>query len=233
MTDRGSAGLRAHQRVLKRAVDLAAALVLLVPASIAIGVLWILASRDTGRSGIFTQQRIGRDGRPFTLFKIRTMRDVPGNNVNATAGNDPRITDLGRRLRRYKLDELPQLYNVLRGQMSLVGPRPEVPGYADRLVGDDRLMLTIRPGITGPATLAFRDEEELLAAVEDPQRFNDEVLFPTKVRINNAYVSGYRVRDDLRCLWLTATGGSLPRPELPQGGFPPVDPPASVGMPTS
>ena len=164
----------------------------------------LLARWDTGGSGIFRQIRVGRHGRPFTLFKIRTMKAVPGTTV--TTARDSRITPFGMRMRRWKLDELPQLWNVLKGDMSFVGPRPDVPGYADRLNGDDAVVLRLRPGITGPATLKYRDEEQLLAGVADPQRHNDEVIWPDKVRINRAYIEHYRFRDDLRYLWQTVMG---------------------------
>ena len=128
------------------------------------------------------------------------MRPVAGHNSTVTAANDVRITRLGRILRRTKLDELPQLYDVLVGNMSLVGPRPDVSGYADRLVGADRVMLTVRPGITGPAALVYRHEEELLAVADDPQAYNDEVLWPAKVAINCDYVTSYTLRGDLRII---------------------------------
>jgi lipopolysaccharide/colanic/teichoic acid biosynthesis glycosyltransferase len=100
-------------------------------------------------------------------------------------------------LRCFKLDELPQLWNVLKGDMSFVGPRPDVSGFADELIGEDRIVLSVRPGITGPATLAFREEESLLQAQADPETYNREVLFPEKVRINKKYVTEYRFQDDL------------------------------------
>jgi len=105
-------------------------------------------------------------------------------NAYSSTGFVFKITPIDRFLRKYKLDEIPQLWNVLIGNMSFVGPRPDVPGYADRLQGDDRRILELYPGITGPATLKFRDEENLLAQVPDPQRYNDEVIFPEKVRLN-------------------------------------------------
>ena len=123
-----------------------------------------------------------------------------------TTADDPRVTRLGRLLRRTKIDELPQLFNVLAGHMSFVGPRPDVPGFADRMDGPDRIILSVRPGITGPASFQFRNEEALLAAQEDPERFNREVLFPEKLRLNRAYVENYRVADDVVCLVRTVLG---------------------------
>ena len=161
----------------------------------------ILAAIDTRASGIFRQKRVGRDGRLFDVVKVRTMRPVAGTVV--TTSNDPRITPVGARLRKLKLDELPQLWNVLKGEMSLVGPRPDVPGYLDRLTGEDRVLLTLRPGITGPATLKYRNEEELLAGVSDPETYYDEVIWPDKVRINKAYLENWSFWSDLGYLLKT------------------------------
>lgn len=148
---------------------------------------------------LFRQKRVGRYGRPFTLVKFRTMRINDGANT-VTAGNDERITRTGLFLRRWKLDELPELYNVLAGDMSFVGPRPDVPGYADRLTGDDRRILDLRPGITGPASLKYYDEEEILARVEDPREYNDRVIYPDKVRINLDYLENRSFIGDLKIL---------------------------------
>jgi lipopolysaccharide/colanic/teichoic acid biosynthesis glycosyltransferase len=134
------------------------------------------------------------------------MRDHSNISTTVTSADDPRITSLGRFFRRYKLDELPQLINVFFGQMSLVGPRPDVPGFADQLEGDDRIMLNVRPGITGPATLRFRDEEELLLGVENAEQYNREVIFPEKVRLNREYIENYSLRDDLRYIFVTLFG---------------------------
>ena len=164
--------------------------------------------RMPGGPAIFSQQRVGKDGRLFTMYKFRTMTNSPGGSSVSVMG-DARVTPLGARLRHYKLDELPQLWNVLRGDMSFVGPRPDVPGYADQLEGEDREMLQLRPGITGPASLKYRDEEELLASVPDPQRYNDEVIFPDKVRINRYYLHHYSFWTDLRIIVATVTGGHL------------------------
>ena len=139
----------------------------------------------------------------FRVINIRTMRVGTGLDTTVTTGHDPRITPLGRFFRRAKIDELPQLINVLLGQMSFVGPRPDVPGYADALEGEDRVILTVRPGITGPATLKYRDEETLLAGVDDPERYNRDVIFPDKVRINREYVQQWSLRKDLGYIWRT------------------------------
>jgi lipopolysaccharide/colanic/teichoic acid biosynthesis glycosyltransferase len=164
-------------------------------------VLALCARWDTGLSGIFCQRRIGRYGRLFWLCKIRTMREVAGVTTTITTEDDPRVTRFGRLLRRWKIDELPQLVNVLRGDMSLVGPRPEVPEYLDRIRREAPLVLSVRPGITGPASIKYRHEEQILAAHTKPAAFNDEVIFPDKLRINLGYVQNYSFRCDLKCLW--------------------------------
>jgi lipopolysaccharide/colanic/teichoic acid biosynthesis glycosyltransferase len=153
---------------------------------------------------LYRQVRIGQGGRPFRVIKFRTMVHVPGVDIDPiTTADDPRITPMGRLLRRFKLDELPQLVNVLRGEMSLVGPRPDVPGYADRLDAGSRRVLDVRPGITGPATLAFREEEELLARIPDHRLYNDEVIYPLKTRINLEYLDRWSMRRDLGYLVIT------------------------------
>jgi lipopolysaccharide/colanic/teichoic acid biosynthesis glycosyltransferase len=183
------------QRALKRSFDLCASFMGLLVLWPIILISWVLAGRDTGASGFFRQDRVGKDGKVFSVVKLRTMRAVGGTTV--TTVNDARITPLGGKLRRYKLDELPQLWNVLLGQMSFVGPRPDVPGYLDQLVGKDREILTLRPGITGPATLKYRNEEEILAEQDDPESYNDTVIWPDKVRINLDYVSNWSFGKDI------------------------------------
>jgi lipopolysaccharide/colanic/teichoic acid biosynthesis glycosyltransferase len=167
---------------------------------------WLLATLDTRKNGFFTQDRVGRDGRIFRVIKIRTMRDVPGVKTTVTTEKDQRITSLGRFWRKTKIDELPQLINVLKGDMSFVGPRPDVPGFADRSVGEERLLLSIRPGITGPATLKYRNEEQILMEVDDPEKYNREVIFPDKVRINLKYIREYSFWKDLKYIWKTVFG---------------------------
>lgn len=158
---------------------------------------------------IFRQRRVGKDGRSFTMYKFRSMTVGHGGSSVSVAG-ESRITPLGAKLRRYKLDELPELWNVLCGDMSFVGPRPDVPGYADRLTGDDREMLRLRPGITGPASMKYRDEEELLASQADPQRYNDEVIFPDKVRLHRYYLHHYSFFTDIRMIVCTVLGRRMP-----------------------
>ena len=154
---------------------------------------------------LYSQKRVGRQGRLFTLYKFRTMvhnaDTMPGGSI--TVENDDRITAIGKLLRRWKLDELPTLWNVLKGDMSFVGPRPDVPGYADKLEGESRRILEIRPGITGPATLKYSNEEKLLAEVDNPKKYNDEVVFPDKVKINLEYVDDWSLWMDIKIIFKT------------------------------
>ena len=137
---------------------------------------------------LFKQERVGRYGKIFYIYKIRTMKASSDNkNMFVTTANDDRILPFGKWLRRTKLDEIVELVNVLKGDMSFVGPRPDVKGYADKLEGEYRKILELRPGITGPASLKYINEEEILAKVDNPQQYNDEVIFPDKVKINLDY----------------------------------------------
>ena len=158
---------------------------------------------------LFVQQRVGRNGKLFRCHKFRSMTVGHGGSSVSVAG-EARITPLGAKLRKYKLDELPELWDVLIGTMSFVGPRPDVPGYADKLQGEDRIVLTLRPGITGPATLKYRNEEELLATVKDPIRYNDEVIYPDKVRINRYYAEHYSFIKDIQMIFCTVLGKHMP-----------------------
>ncbi|EKU88231.1 sugar transferase [Bacteroides oleiciplenus] len=157
---------------------------------------------------IFTQKRVGQYGRLFTMYKFRSMM-VNHSGSSISVQGESRITPLGAKLRKYKLDELPELWNVLIGDMSFVGPRPDVPGYADKLEGENRRMLLLKPGITGPASLKYRNEEELLAQQEEPQRYNDEVLFPDKVRINIEYLDHWSFWNDIKIIIYTILGKDL------------------------
>jgi lipopolysaccharide/colanic/teichoic acid biosynthesis glycosyltransferase len=203
-----SDGPTRRQAAVKRAFDVAFAAVGLVLTSPLILLAWLAARLDTGLGGFFRQRRIGLHGRPFDILKIRTMKPVPGWDTVVTTERDPRITRLGRFLRRSKLDELPQFYNILVGDMSFVGPRPEVPAYIQLLADEDRVILSVRPGLTGPATLKYRDEQRLLAGVADPERYNREVIFPDKVRLNREYIEHYSLRRDFAYLWRTVAPGS-------------------------
>lgn len=161
-----------------------------------------------GGPAIFKQKRVGQNGKLFTMYKFRSMT-VAHSGSSISVRGESRITPLGAILRKYKLDELPELWNVLVGDMSLVGPRPDVPGYADQLKGKDRDMLKLKPGITGPASLKYVNEEELLAQQEDPIRYNDEVIFPDKVRINIDYLKNQSLFLDIKIILCTVLGKQL------------------------
>lgn len=186
---------------LKRSFDLIVSTIGLIFLFPFILIGWILSTRDTGANGFFCQTRVGRYGQLFKVIKLRTMRCIGGTNV--TTINDTRITPLGAKLRRFKLDELPQLWNVFVGNMSFVGPRPDVPGYMDCLEGEDRELLLLRPGITGPASLKYRNEEKILACVQDPELFNDQVIWPDKVLINREYMKNWTFFGDIKYIIAT------------------------------
>lgn len=147
---------------------------------------------DTQSNGFFSQKRIGQYGKSFLIYKLRTLH--PKTN---------KTSFWGRMLRKTKLDELPQLLNILKGQMTFVGPRPDVPGYADELVGADRILLTLKPGVTGLASLKYRNEEQILSQQTNPQLYNDEVIWPDKVRINKWYAENRTISMDLQILFYT------------------------------
>ena len=158
-----------------------------------------------GAPVIFRQKRVGQHGKLFTMYKFRTMK--PGHSGSpVSVRGESRITPLGAFLRRYKLDELPELWNVLIGDMSFVGPRPDVPGYADKLEGENRKILKLKPGITGPASLKYANEEEILASQEDPVKYNNEVIWPDKVRINMEYLKRRNFWLDLKVIIYTVIG---------------------------
>lgn len=193
-------------RFLKRSFDLVVSALGLAAAGWLIVLSYVIATIDTGVNGFFVQTRVGRNGKCFKVVKIRTMRPIEGHQTVVTTSRDPRITRVGGLFRTMKIDELPQLFNVLFGQMSFVGPRPDVPGFADRLRGEDRIILCIRPGITGPATLRFRNEEEELARQDDPERYNRDVIYPEKVRLNREYIHNYSFAKDIRYIFQTLLG---------------------------
>jgi len=195
--------LEAFQAFQKRAFDLFFAVLGLLAVWWLILLAWIVASIDTRSNGFFVQKRVGRNGKIFWVVKIKTMRPVAEIDTTVTRRGDPRITPLGAFFRRTKIDELPQLWNVLFGDMSFVGPRPDVPGFADKLQGEERAMLSIRPGITGPATLKYRNEEELLAAQDDPEAYNRDVIWPDKVRTNLQYIQEWSLWSD--CCYIFRT----------------------------
>lgn len=178
-------------------------LLFLWPVLIVVAIL--IKIKMPGGPALFTQKRVGRHGRLFTMHKFRSMT-VSHSGSSVSVAGEARITPLGAVLRRYKLDELPELWDVLIGNMSFVGPRPDVPGYADQLKGDDRRVLELRPGITGPASLKYRNEEELLAKVENPIEYNDTVIYPDKVRINLYYLDHYSFIKDIQMIFCTVLG---------------------------
>lgn len=181
-------------------------ILLLSPLYLIIAVL--IKLKMPGGPVLFRQKRIGQYGKSFTMYKFRTMK-VAHSGSSVSVKGETRITPLGAKLRKYKLDELPELWNVFIGDMSFVGPRPDVPGYADKLKGDDRKILLLKPGITGPASLKYRNEEELLAEKDDPVTYNDEVIFPDKVRINLNYLKHWNFFLDIRIIIYTVIGKEL------------------------
>jgi lipopolysaccharide/colanic/teichoic acid biosynthesis glycosyltransferase len=191
---------------LKRIFDFLVSLFGLLASWWIIFIAWIVSSVETKSNGFFIQQRIGKDGKLFNVIKIKTMKKVVGVDTTITSSNDVRITKSGKFFRDTKIDELPQLWNVLIGDMSFVGPRPDVEGYADKLEGDDRIVLSIRPGITGPASLKYKNEEEILSKEDNPKNYNDKVIWPDKVKINKEYIRNWSLKKDIQYIIKTVTG---------------------------
>ncbi len=169
-------------------------------------IAWIVSSIETRSNGFFMQRRVGKDGVLFSVMKIKTMKIVEGVDTNITSSDDVRITKSGKFFRDTKIDELPQLWNVLIGDMSFVGPRPDVEGYADKLEGDDRIILSIRPGITGPASIKYKNEEEILSKEKNPQEYNDTIIWPDKVKINKEYIKSWYLKKDIKYIIQTVGG---------------------------
>ena len=208
-------------------------LVCLSPVLLVVAIL--IRLKMPGGPVILRQRRVGRYGQLFTIYKFRSMSSRPVEGVSVAAAEQNRVTPLGEKLRRYKFDELPELWNVLKGDMSFVGPRPDVPGYADRLQGDDREILNLRPGITGPASLKYRDEEYILAAVgdffatgkeadglpfdfaevikdkdvHDIMDYNNKVIYPDKIRVNLYYLRHYSFFKDMEMIVCTVLGRKM------------------------
>ena len=193
-------------------------LLLLWPVLLVVAVL--VKVKMPGGPVLFVQKRVGKDGKLFDCHKFRTMSVAPSNGSgwsSVSVAGDSRITPLGAKLRHYKLDELPGLWDVLIGKMSFVGPRPDVPGYADKLVGADRDVLKLRPGITGPATLKYRLEDEMISDYvakrqaegdtrpmqEIATEYNDKVIYPDKVRLNCYYYRNYSFLKDIEMIFAT------------------------------
>lgn len=181
----------------------------LLSAALALIVLWPLMfiaamAVRLGSPGpvVFRQQRIGREFRSFTVYKFRTMRD-DATGADITSGSDPRITRVGRILRETKIDELPQLFNILKGDMSIVGPRPELPRYVEMFRTEYEYLLTVRPGLTDPASLHYRNEQQLLAGADDPTWLYETEILPHKLALSREYVDGASFRSDLRIVTKT------------------------------
>ncbi len=198
--------MTAWGRASKRTFDIIFSLVGVVLTFWIMLIAFIVASIETKSFGLFIQKRIGKDGEPFNVFKIKTMKKVDGVDTTVTTSNDMRITKSGAFFRKTKIDELPQLFNVLFGSMSFVGPRPDVEGYADKLEGEDRAILTIRPGITGPASIKYKNEEEILAKQPNPKEYNDKVIWPDKVAINLQYIKEWSFAKDIEYIIKTIRG---------------------------
>jgi len=189
--------LSKKQKFIKRLFDLVASVLVLIFLFIPLILLIIIAAFSTKSFGIFVQQRIGINGKLFSLYKIKTLKGKEHKDVFEIYKHE---TKFGSWLRRSKLDELPQLLNVINGSMSLVGPRPDIPGYADLLKNEDRIILSVKPGITGPATIKYKNEDQLLSKQENPNNYNDTVIWPDKIEINKAYVISWSFLKDIRYL---------------------------------
>jgi lipopolysaccharide/colanic/teichoic acid biosynthesis glycosyltransferase len=190
--------LTKKQQLLKRFFDVVMSILLLPFLLAPLIILIIIATLRTKQSGVFIQKRIGKEGKPFSFYKIRSLKGSNHQDINDIA---MRQTNFGKWLRVSKLDELPQLFNVINGTMSWVGPRPDIPGYADQLKGEDQIILSVKPGITGPATIKYKNEDLLLLQQNEPLIYNDTVIWPDKVAINKLYVKHWRLINDIRYLW--------------------------------
>ena len=188
--------------MLKRTFDILLsvfAIFLLFPFFLVVSFLIVI---DSGFPIFFLQKRIGKGAKEFNIIKFRTMK-TNNENITITVFDDSRITRIGKYLRKTKIDELPEILNVLFGQMSFVGPRPDVKGYADKLKGANRKILALRPGITGPASLKYYNEEYILSQKSNPKKYNDEVIFPDKVKINIHYFHNRSFFLDLKIIFAT------------------------------
>ncbi|MCK4441010.1 MAG: sugar transferase [Sulfurovaceae bacterium] len=193
-------------RIVKRSFDIFFSIVGIILSFWIMVIAFIVASIETKSFGLFTQKRVGKDGKLFNIFKIKTMKLVEGVDTTITTSKDMRITKSGNFFRDTKIDELPQFFNVLFGNMSFVGPRPDVKGYADELRGDDRIILSIRPAITGPASIKYKNEEEILAKVDNPKEYNDDIIWRDKVKINKEYIKNWSLKKDIEYIIKTVRG---------------------------
>jgi len=188
---------------MKRLFDITASLIGLIVLFPAFIVVSVLVKTSSAGSVFFVQKRIGKNGKVFQMIKFRSMAVIQSSDSTISVKGDLRITKFGSFLRKYKIDELPELFNVLRGDMSIVGPRPDVSGYADKLEGENVLILELRPGITGPASLKYANEEDILALQEDPIKYNDEVIYPDKVELNLDYYYNNNLWIDIKIIFAT------------------------------
>ena len=188
---------------MKRLFDITASLIGLIVLLPVFVVVSVLVKTSSEGPVFFMQPRIGRCGRVFKMIKFRSMQIIQSSDSTISVKGDLRITKFGAFLRKYKIDELPELWNVLKGDMSIVGPRPDVSGYADKLEGENILILELRPGITGPASLKYANEEEILALQEDPVKYNDEVIYPDKVKLNLDYYYNNNLWIDIKIIFAT------------------------------
>lgn len=179
------------EKNIKRTFDVFFAGIGLVTLGWFILIMILISKIVIGGNGIFKQKRVGQYGKLFTIYKIETI------HPNEAVKENPNISTLGQWMRNCKIDEFPQLWNVLIGTMSFVGPRPDLSGFADELTGDKAIILTVKPGITGPATLYFRNEEKVLKAQKNPKVYNKNVIWPQKVALNIQYVKEYRFTKDI------------------------------------
>jgi lipopolysaccharide/colanic/teichoic acid biosynthesis glycosyltransferase len=201
-----------YARAGKRVLDIGLAVIALPPVMLLLPPTWLAATLSTGASGLFSQERIGRRFKPFKIWKLRTMRvrAEASDSFAVSVSSDSRITRVGRLFRQSKLDEFPQIWNVLRGDMSVVGPRPEVPRWVEALAGEFQHVITVRPGITGLASLVYRDEEGILAHEVDPVRTYRDQILPRKLRLNRLYADNVSLRLDLTIIALTLFGIVFP-----------------------
>jgi len=190
--------------LLKRIFDIVFSSIGLVVLSPMFAVIWIMIKLDSSGPVIFKQKRVGKDNQDFTLLKFRTMRQFSEQGGSLTIGmKDKRVTRLGHVLRKYKLDEFPQLFNVLRGEMTLVGPRPEVRKFVKFYNEDQKKVLSVKPGITDMASILYKNENELLGSVQDPEKFYIEKVMPEKIRYNLDYINERSVFKDFKVILKT------------------------------
>ena len=189
--------------MLKRLFDIVFSIIGLIVLFPLFIIIAILIKFDSRGPVLFFQKRVGKSAKLFTLIKFRSMYINHDNTSTVSIDGENRVTLVGKWLRKSKLDELPELWNVLNGDMSFVGPRPDVPGYADKLKGDARDILKIRPGITGPASIKYFDEEIILSTKDNPQNYNDKVIYPDKVRLNLEYYHNNNIFKDIKIIFAT------------------------------